>query len=159
QAGNTIGLYPGLEPELKPIALGSHTDTVPDGGKYDGALGVLAALGCVDALATAEVKLRHPVEVINFNSEEAAVAGGTFGSRAMSGQFDPTILQQTTSDGRVIADIVRGADLDPDQIVAAARPAGSLAAYLELHPEQGGRLEAADIPIGLVEGIVAIRRY
>ncbi|HEX7101242.1 MAG TPA: Zn-dependent hydrolase [Nitrolancea sp.] len=158
-AGNMIGRYPGCEPELMPIALGSHTDTVPDGGKYDGALGVLAALACVEALARDGVTLRHPVEVINFNSEEAAVAGGTFGSRAMAGQFDPTILRQTTVDGRLIADIVRGAGVDPDQIVTAARPQGSLAAYLELHPEQGGRLETAGIPIGVVEGIVAIRRF
>jgi len=158
-AGNTIGRYPGREPGLMPIALGSHTDTVPDGGKYDGALGVLAALACVEALARDGVTLRHPVEVINFNSEEAAVAGGTFGSRAMAGQFDPTILQQTTADGRQIADIVRGAGVDPEQIVTAARPVGSLSAYLELHPEQGGRLEAAGIPIGVVEGIVAIRRF
>lgn len=158
-AGNMIGRYAGCEPELMPIALGSHTDTVPDGGKYDGALGVLAALACVEALARDGVTLRHPVEVINFNSEEAAVAGGTFGSRAMAGQFDPTILRQTTVDGRLIADIVRGAGVDPDQIVTAARPQGSLAAYLELHPEQGGRLETAGIPIGVVEGIVAIRRF
>jgi N-carbamoyl-L-amino-acid hydrolase len=158
-AGNTIGHYAGREPGLLPIALGSHTDTVPDGGKYDGALGVLAALACVEALARDGVRLRHPVEVINFNSEEAAVAGGTFGSRAMAGQFDPTILQQTTADGRLIADIVRGAGVDPEKIVTAARPEGSLAAYLELHPEQGGRLEAARSPIGVVEAIVAIRRF
>jgi N-carbamoyl-L-amino-acid hydrolase len=158
-AGNMIGRYAGREPGLMPIALGSHTDTVPDGGKYDGALGVLAALACVEALARDGVRLRHPVEVINFNSEEAAVAGGTFGSRAMAGQFDPTILRQTTPDGRLIADIVRGAGVDPEQIVMARREPGSLAAYLELHPEQGGRLEAASIPIGVVEAIVAIRRF
>jgi N-carbamoyl-L-amino-acid hydrolase len=159
QAGNTIGRYEGSEPDLKPIALGSHTDTVPDGGKYDGALGVLAAIACVRALSTSGVQLRHPVEVINFASEEAAVAGGTFGSRAMAGMFDPSILQQTTPDGRLIADIVRGAGIDPDHIVEARRPNGDLAAYLELHPEQGGRLEEAEIPIGVVDGIVAIRRY
>ncbi len=159
QAGNTIGLYPGRESGLKPIALGSHTDTVPDGGKYDGALGVLASLACVRALASANVRLRHPVEVINFASEEAAVAGGTFGSRAMAGMFDPSILRQTAPDGRLIADIVRSAGIDPEHIVEAARQPGELAAYLELHPEQGGRLEEAGIPIGVVDGIVAIRRY
>ena len=158
-AGNTIGLYPGREAGLKPIALGSHTDTVPDGGKYDGALGVLAALACVRALAEAGVRLRHPVEVINFASEEAAVAGGTFGSRAMAGMFDPTILRQTAPDGQLIADIVRAAGIDPEHIVDARREPGELAAYLELHPEQGGRLEDAGIPIGVVDGIVAIRRY
>ncbi len=159
QAGNTIGRYPGIEPELKPIALGSHTDTVPDGGKYDGALGVLAAVACVRALSEAAVRLRHPVEVINFNSEEAAVAGGTFGSRAMAGMFDPSIFEQTTPDGRLIADIVQAAGIDPERVVEARRPKGDLAAYLELHPEQGGRLMDADIPIGVVDGIVGIRRY
>lgn len=158
-AGNTIGSYPGTEAGLKPIALGSHTDTVPDGGKYDGALGVLSGLACVRALAAAGVNLRHAVEVINFSSEEAAVAGGTFGSRAMAGTFDPGILSQMTPDGRLIADIVRGAGIDPEHIVEARRPKGDLAAYLELHPEQGGRLEQAGIPIGVVDGIVGIRRY
>lgn len=158
-AGNTIGRYAGRQPDLKPIALGSHTDTVPDGGKYDGALGVLAAIACVRALSTAGIQLRHPVEVINFNSEEAAVAGGTFGSRAMAGIFDPSILTQTTPDGRLIADIVRGAGIDPDRVVEARRARGDLAAYLELHPEQGGRLEELGIPLGVVDGIVAIRRY
>ncbi len=158
-AGNTIGRYAGTEPDLRPIALGSHTDTVPEGGKYDGALGVLSAIACVRALVSAGVTLRHPVEVINFSSEEAAVAGGTFGSRAMAGMFDPTILRQVTPDGVTIADIVRGAGIDPEHIVDAERPKGDLAAYLELHPEQGGRLEQAGIPIGVVDGIVAIRRY
>lgn len=158
-AGNTIGRYAGSDPNLKPIALGSHTDTVPDGGKYDGALGVLAAVACVRALVSGDMKLRHPVEVINFNSEEAAVAGGTFGSRAMAGIFDPSIFEQTTPNGLLIADIVRRAGIDPDRVVEARRPQGDLAAYLELHPEQGGRLEESGIPIGVVDGIVGIRRY
>lgn len=158
-AGNTIGSYPGREPDLKPIALGSHTDTVPDGGKYDGALGVLAAIACVRALSTADVRLRHPVEVINFNSEEAAVAGGTFGSRAMAGMFDSSILDQRTPGGHLIADIVRDAGVNPDHVTEAQRPTGDLAAYLELHPEQGGRLEEAGMPIGVVDGIVGIRRF
>src|SRR5262245_10440624 len=75
-AGNTIGRYPGGA-DLPPIALGSHTDTVPNGGNYDGVLGVVAALACVRALHTAGVRLRHPVELINFAAEEATMAGGT----------------------------------------------------------------------------------
>ena len=78
EAGNSIGVYPGMEPQFAPIALGSHTDSVPNGGKYDGALGVLAGLACVRALHEAGVRLRHPVEVINFSAEEATIGGGTF---------------------------------------------------------------------------------
>src|SRR5262245_47492233 len=68
--GNTIATYPGADPSLRPIALGSHTDTVPNGGKYDGALGVLAALACVRTLHATSTQTRHPIEVINFSAEE-----------------------------------------------------------------------------------------
>lgn len=158
-AGNTIGTYPGHDPDLPPIALGSHTDTVPNGGRYDGALGVLAALACVRALRAADVRLRHPVEVINFVAEEAPVGGGTFGSRAMAGLIEPGMLDQAAWDGRTVAEHVRDFGMDPARASQAARPAGSLAAYLELHIEQGGTLEASGTQIGIVEGIVGIRRY
>src|ERR671926_64564 len=75
-AGNSIGRLPGSE-DLAPIALGSHTDTVPNGGRYDGALGVLAALACVRAIRQEGLELRHPLEVINFQCEEAAIGPGT----------------------------------------------------------------------------------
>jgi len=158
QAGNSIGVYAGQVPHLPPIALGSHTDTVPDGGRYDGALGVVAALACVRALREAGVHLRHPVEVINFAAEEATL-GGTIGSRAMAGLLDPTVVDSMTWDGRPVADHLRAAGLDPATIAQARRPKGSVAAFLELHVEQGGTLEAAGVPVGVVEGIVGIRRY
>lgn len=158
-AGNTIAAYPGAPAGLAPIALASHTDTVPNGGRYDGALGVLAALACGRALTTAGLRLRHPVEVINFMAEEASVGGGTLGSRAMAGLLDPRALDQPASDGRTVAEHARAAGIDPAGMARAARPAGSLAAYLELHIEQGGVLEAAGVPVGVVEGIVGIRRY
>lgn len=158
-AGNSLGLYPGREPELPPIGLGSHTDTVPQGGRFDGALGVLAALACVRALQAAGVQLRHPVEVINFTAEEATMGGGTFGSQAMAGRLNPAIFQEMAWDHRPVADHLRAAGLDPAAVAAARRPENSLAAYLELHVEQGGTLEAAGLPVGIVEGIVGIRRY
>lgn len=158
-AGNSIGSYPGQEGDLAPIALGSHTDTVPNGGRYDGSLGVLAAIACARALSAAGLLLRHPLEVLNFTAEEATMGGGTLGSRAMAGQYDPASAAQLAWDGRPAAEHLRAADLDPATISDAARPAGSLAAYVELHIEQGGTLEAAGIPIGVVEGIVGIRRY
>lgn len=84
-AGNDIGVYPGAEAGLKPIALGSHTDSVPDGGKFDGSLGVLSSLACVRAVREAGMHLRHPIEVINFSAEEGTVAGGTSGLSLLLG--------------------------------------------------------------------------
>ncbi|MEZ4670914.1 MAG: Zn-dependent hydrolase [Anaerolineae bacterium] len=157
--GNTIARYPGTDPSLPPIALGSHTDTVPNGGKYDGALGVLSALACVRALHTAGQRLRHPVEIINFTAEEATLPGATFGSRGMVGALPANALQLTAWDGRPSADHLRDAGLNPDRIAEAVRPNGAVAAYVELHIEQGGILDKAHIPIGVVLGIVGIRRY
>jgi N-carbamoyl-L-amino-acid hydrolase len=96
---------------------------------------------------------------MNFTAEEASVGGGTLGSRAMAGQLQPASLAQPAWDGRPVAEHLRAAGLDPEAILEARRPAPSLAAYLELHIEQGGNLEAAQLPIGIVEGIVGIRRY
>lgn len=158
-AGNSIGAYPGTEPELSPIALGSHTDTVPQGGRYDGALGVLAALACVRALHQAGIRTHHPVEVINFVAEEATMSSGTLGSKAMSGSLSPDLVDQPAWDGLPVAQHLRGAGIDPATMGQARRAKGSLAAYLELHVEQGGILEATGISIGVVEGIVGIRRY
>ena len=157
-AGNDIGRYPGADPQLAPIVLGSHTDTVPNGGRYDGALGVLSALACVRALHEAGGQLRHPVEVINFAAEEATMAGATFGSQAMVGLLGAATMDQQAWDGRPVADHLREAGLDP-AIITQAQRSDKIAAYLELHIEQGRKLEAAQVPIGVVEGIVGIRRY
>ena len=159
EALNVIGRYPGREPALKPIALGSHTDTVPNGGRYDGALGVLAALGCVRALHASGVRLRHPVEVIDFAAEEATLGAGTLGSLAMTGRLQRGALASQAWDGRPAAAHIRDAGLDPLSLGRAVRPRSGLAAYLELHIEQGSTLDTEGIPIGVVEGIVAIRRY
>ncbi len=158
QAGNSIGTYSGQDPRLPPIAIGSHTDTVPEGGRYDGVLGVVAALACVRALLESEVRLQHPVEVINFAAEEATM-GGTIGSRAMAGIMDPSLLRIHAWDGREVAHHIRAAGLDPDSLAEAQRPRGSLACFLELHVEQGRTLDSAGVPLGVVEGIVGIRRY
>jgi N-carbamoyl-L-amino-acid hydrolase len=158
EAGNSIGAHPGQVSHLPSIALGSHTDTVPEGGRYDGALGVLAALACVHSLREAGIQLRHTVEVINFAAEEGTMVG-TLGSRAMAGLLDEAVLQQAAWDGRPVADHLRAAGLDPATITQARRPKGSLAAFLELHIEQGSVLETAGLPVGVVEGIVGIRRY
>ena len=157
-AGNTIGVYPGRE-ALPAIAIGSHTDTVPGGGVYDGALGVLAGLACLRALHAANQRLRHPVVLINFTAEEATMAGGTLGSYAMTGLLNPRIVDQAAWDGQPVRTHLQQAGLDPARLIDAHRTEQQFAAFLELHIEQGARLEAEQYPIGLVEGIVGIRRY
>lgn len=157
-AGNDTWVYPGTESGLAPIALGSHTDTVPNGGRYDGALGVLSALAAVRALYQENRRLRHPVEVINFAAEEATMSGATFGSRAMAGTLAPDVVNHRAWDSRTVADHLRDAGLDPDRVTEARRIDGPVA-FLELHIEQGRRLETQRKPIGVVEGIAGIRRY
>jgi N-carbamoyl-L-amino-acid hydrolase len=159
EALNVIGRYPGAEPGLKALALGSHTDTVPDGGRFDGALGVVAALACVRALHAAGIRPRHPVEVIDFAAEEATLGTPTLGSLAMTGGLPSEALALPAWDGRPAAAHLRDAGMDPRGLARAVRPRRVLAAYLELHVEQGGVLEAAGVPIGVVEGIVGIRRF
>jgi N-carbamoyl-L-amino-acid hydrolase len=159
EALNLIGRYAGRESHLKPLALGSHTDTVPAGGRFDGALGVVGALACVRALRAAGVRLRHPVEVIDFAAEEATLGSGTLGSLAMTGSLAPGALQQLAWDGRPAIAHLRDAGVEARGLNRAVRPRRALAAYLELHIEQGGTLDAAGVPIGIVEGGVAIRRY
>ncbi|HXM58178.1 MAG TPA: Zn-dependent hydrolase [Candidatus Dormibacteraeota bacterium] len=159
EAVNLIGRQPGREARLKPLALGSHTDTVPNGGRFDGALGVVAALACVRALRDAGLRLRHPVEVIDFAAEEATLGGGTVGSQAMTGRLPAGALLRPAWDGRPAVEHLRDAGIDPRGLGRAVRPRRCLAAYLELHIEQGGSLDGAGVPIGVVEGIVGIRRF
>jgi N-carbamoyl-L-amino-acid hydrolase len=159
EALNVIGRYPGGEEGLKPLALGSHTDTVPSGGRFDGALGVVAALACVRALRDAGVRLRRPVEVIDFAAEEATLGTGTLGSLAMTGGLTRDALARPAWDGRPAVMHLRDAGLEAGGLNRAVRPRRVVAAYLELHIEQGGVLEAAGLPIGVVEGIAGIRRF
>jgi N-carbamoyl-L-amino-acid hydrolase len=157
-AGNSVGTYAGMLPRLNPIALGSHTDTVPTGGRYDGALGVMAAIACIRTLRRVGQRLRHPIEIINFAAEEATMAAGTLGSRAMAG-LDLVVLNERAWDGLTVADHLVAAGLDPSGLAKARRPKGCVAAYLELHIEQGSVLEDGQNSIGIVDGIVGIRRY
>ena len=157
-AGNTIGVYAGTR-QLPALALGSHSDSVPFGGSYDGALGIIAALACVRALHTADLRLTHPVELINFAAEEATMAGGTTGSQAMAGLFDPALFNKPAWDGRPVREHVEAAQLDVATFASARREAGCLAAYLELHIEQGQILQHQQARIGIVQGFVGIRRY
>jgi N-carbamoyl-L-amino-acid hydrolase len=148
-----------LEGEGRRIAIGSHTDTVPNGGRFDGALGVMAALACVRALRQNDVPLRHPLEVINFMAEEATMSGGTTGSQIMAGLFNPQQFEQKAWDGRLVKEQFAEARFEIRDWRLAVRRCDELGAYLELHIEQGDALIKANKQVGVVEGIVGIRRY
>ncbi len=157
-AGTVIGSTPGAR-DLRPIALGSHIDTVEGGGRFDGALGVLAALEVVRTLADAGEALDHPLEIVDFTAEEPNPYGSScIGSRAWAGTLDERLLGLTNAGGETLADALPRAGGDPNRIDEARREPGSIAAYLELHIEQGPVLEREGVAVGIVTGIVAIRR-
>ena len=153
-AGNIIGRKPGSDPNLPAIALGSHTDTVPSGGKYDGALGVMAAIEVIQTLSDLGDTLRHPVETLVFTNEEGTrFHRWLIGSRAMAGLLEPDDLTAVDDDGVSLG--VRMADIggNLDRIQEARRRPGELAAYFELHIEQGPTLHQSGAPVGVVTGI------
>jgi N-carbamoyl-L-amino-acid hydrolase len=154
-AGNLVGRLAGSDASLKPISTGSHIDSVPQGGNYDGPVGTLAAIEAARTLREQGIALRHPLEVIVFSNEE----GGKTGSRVLDGEFEPRELELKTASGKTIREGVRFLGGDPDRLDEARREPGSLAAFVELHIEQGGNLEAQKVDVGVVEGIVGIRRW
>jgi beta-ureidopropionase / N-carbamoyl-L-amino-acid hydrolase len=151
-AGNIIGRKAGKNPSLKPISLGSHIDEVPNGGDYDGPVGVMGAIEVVRTLKEAGIQTEHPLEVIIFTNEE----GGVIGSRALVGGLSAQALQGQSNAGITHADGIRLLGGNPSRIASLARPKGAIAAFLELHIEQGGNLDTEKLDIGVVEGIVAI---
>ncbi len=154
-AANLVGRREGREDGRAALMVGSHIDTVPHGGDYDGPVGVLAAIEAARTLHDAGHATRHPLEVVVFQNEE----GGKTGSRAMSGEVEPSEMELPTASGKTIGEGIRYTGGDPDRLDAAERSPEEIAAYLELHVEQGAILESADVPIGVVEGIVGIKRW
>ncbi|MBI4541786.1 MAG: Zn-dependent hydrolase [Gemmatimonadetes bacterium] len=153
--GNILGRRPGRDPALPPILFGSHIDSVPEGGNYDGDVGSLGAIECVQTLAENGVVTRHPLEAVVFSNEE----GGLIGSRAMIGELGPAELDLVSRSGKTIREGIPFIGGDPDRLALARRVRGDVACYLELHVEQGGTLHEAGVSIGVVEGIVGIRWY
>lgn len=153
-AGNLIGTYAGKQAGAPAIAMGSHSDTVPLGGRYDGTLGILAGIEVVQSLREADVRLHHPLEIIVFADEE----GGMLGSKAMAGEYLPSPEEYRTPDGAPIQDALGRLGGDWERLETARRSRSDLAAFIELHVEQGGVLEALGKTIGVVEGIVCQRR-
>jgi N-carbamoyl-L-amino-acid hydrolase len=153
-AGNILARREGSRPDLKPIMIGSHIDSVPDGGNFDGVLGSMSAIEVLRTLNENRFKLRHPLEIALWSNEE----GGLIGSGAAGGVVKPEILGVTLNGIRRI-DGVRRIGGDPDHLVAAHLEPNSRAAYVELHIEQSGRLEKTGTAIAIVDGIVAIDEY
>jgi len=153
-AGNIIGRRPAAnnDDSLRPILFGSHIDSVPEGGNYDGDVGSLAAIEVAQTLFENNVMTRHPLEVVIFQNEE----GGLIGSRAMDGELGEKELDLVSRSGKTIREGIKFIGGDPAKLTTVKRSKGSIKAYLELHIEQGGTLEAEKINIGIVEGIVGI---
>jgi len=151
-AGNIFARREGGEPTLAPILFGSHIDSVPQGGKYDGPAGVLTAIEVVEMLETGKIATRHPLEIVVFAAEE----GGLIGSKAFAGILDPDVLGERVQAGMTVADGITRVGGDPENIEAAKASPGDYAAFVELHIEQGGILDEEGIDIGVVQGIVGI---
>jgi beta-ureidopropionase / N-carbamoyl-L-amino-acid hydrolase len=151
-AGNIIGRKAGKKPSLKPISFGSHIDEVPNGGDYDGPVGSLGAIEVVHTLSENGIETNHPLEVIIFTNEE----GGVIGSRAMVGALSKEALEVVSNAGVTQAQGIKLLGGNPDRISEIKRNPGDIAAFLELHIEQGGNLYNEKLDIGVVEGIVAI---
>jgi len=157
-AGNIYGRREGRE-KLPVLLFGSHIDSVEKGGNFDGDVGSMGAIEVARALNENKVQTRHPLEVVIWAAEESHPFGGLFGSSAAAGLHPPDILDHKDRNGRTVADALRDFGLDPAHLEEAQRAKGQIAAYLELHIEQGGVLDQKQIQIGVVEGIVGIRDW
>lgn len=151
-AGNLIGRRDGRHDDRPPITFGSHLDTVPNGGAYDGIVGSVGALEAIEVLNEHRITTDHPLEVIVFVDEE----GGLTGSRAFVGKLGAEALDVVSHSGRTIREGIRYLGGDPARLDEAVHATGDVKAFLELHIEQGGTLEDRGLDIGVVEGIVGI---
>jgi N-carbamoyl-L-amino-acid hydrolase len=157
--GNIFGRRAGTDASLPPILFGSHIDSVPNGGNFDGDLGSLASLGTLEALSAVNLRTRHPLEMVVWSAEEGVAFNRALnGSRVVAGDVKPSDMDHVWN-GMTRADAVRKIGGDPARIMEAIRPRGAHHCYLELHIEQGGTLERERLPVGVVEGIVSVDRH
>jgi N-carbamoyl-L-amino-acid hydrolase len=155
-AGSQFARLPSQNPDAKTLLIGSHLDSVPDGGRFDGALGVLAAFEAAVTLKEAGVQLPFHLEVVNFTDEEGTLAG-LLGSRALAGTLSREELQHPRGGrARLEAGMAR-LGIDDNSILDARRNPDDLLGYIEVHIEQGTRLESSKTAIGVVTSIVGIR--
>ncbi len=154
-AANLVGRRAGSDATMKPLVMGSHIDSVPEGGNYDGDVGSMSAIEVAQTLNERKIVTRHPLEVIIFANEE----GGTIGSHAIGGEFNEKYFGFVSNSGKTIREGIKFIGGDPDKLASVRRKRGDIQAYLELHIEQGGILENEKINIGVVEGIVGITHW
>ena len=158
--GNVVGLYHGSDRHAKRLLTGSHFDTVRNGGKYDGRLGILVPMACVQALHRAGRRLPFDLEVVGFSEEEGQRYKAVFlGSGALVGQFDAAWLDQQDADGIPMRQALADAGLDPADIPALRRDPARYQGFVEVHIEQGPVLNALDLPLGVVSSINGSVRY
>jgi N-carbamoyl-L-amino-acid hydrolase len=156
-AGNLIGRREGRRPDLGAIAIGSHSDTVPEGGRFDGILGVVAGLEIARVLQERDIQLDHAVEIIDCLAEEVSPYGlSCVGSRAIAGKLTDSLLERTDDKGELLRDGITRMGGDVSKLDSARR--NDLAAFLELHIEQGPVLEQQELEIGIVTAISGVTR-
>lgn len=160
-SGNLRGVYAssavGAPRAVRRLFIGSHLDTVPNAGAFDGVLGVVFAIALIERLKGR--RLPFAIEVIGFSDEEGTRFGVPFiGSRALAGDVDDELLQRKDANGCTVEEAIRRFGLDPARLVDA-QAAGDLVGYLEFHIEQGPVLESLSLPLGVVEAIVGQSRY
>jgi allantoate deiminase len=157
--GNLIGSYPAARPDAKSFLLGSHLDTVRDAGKFDGPLGVLVALACVQRLRHANLHLPFEVRVAAFADEEGTRFHTSYlGSRVMAGTFDPLELKRVDADGVSLEEAILRFGGDPAGLYGAMLERGQLLGYAEVHIEQGPVLEKESRAVGVVSSILGQTR-
>lgn len=157
--GSLIGRYEGAIAAAPALLVGSHIDTVRQAGKYDGALGVLAALAAVEALSRSGERLPFAVEVVAFGDEEGGRFPSTLrGSRALAGTLDATSLDERDSDGISVREALVSFGADPAKLPGSAMKRDGVLGYVEIHIEQGPVLERASRPLGVVTAINGARR-
>lgn len=158
-AGNLIGRKEGTNPQARPVVMGSHIDSVGNGGKFDGTIGVIGGIEVVQHIAEENISITRPVEVIAFCEEEGSrfQSGGIFGSRAMTGKITPADMEIRDANGISRRQALADFGLNPDELFTKAiRRKGEMALYLEMHIEQGPVLEQKGIPVGIVTGITGL---
>ncbi|HSC23369.1 MAG TPA: 2-oxo-4-hydroxy-4-carboxy-5-ureidoimidazoline decarboxylase [Casimicrobiaceae bacterium] len=158
--GNVVAVYHGRDREARRLLTGSHYDTVRNGGRYDGRLGILVPMAAVRELARERRRLPFDIEVVGFAEEEGQRYRATFlGSSALAGRFDSRWLDQADADGIRMRDAMASAGLRVDDIASLRRDPARYRAFVEVHIEQGPVLTEADLPLGIVTSINGSLRY
>ncbi|PWV73817.1 allantoate amidohydrolase [Halomonas sp. A11-A] len=159
-AANLIGRYASADPSARTLLIGSHQDTVPSGGKYDGMMGVILPLALVKYLRENAIALPFHIDVVAFSDEEGTRFSSTLlGSKVLAGRFDPEMLEATDDQGVTLEAALQAFGCDPARIPEDRYRSEEVIAFLEAHIEQGPQLEQAGLPVGVVSAITGIERH